>query len=186
MYRSSYWPPNPISTVQSEDPHVMDHLSKFHLNRTVNEPENLVLWKLRKPEKWWRLTPRSEDVAPGGTELAPCGSCSAKNTKNSIFRESEHHTSLLWHLAANWMPPGGSCSSRNPDIPLAPMNLNHSYCHIAWQYIAHRQADHSFLEFPKLLLALRELNSQIPKLSRNAFLHQLPYSNWLAFILCHW
>jgi len=47
----SYWPPNPISTVQSEEPHVMGHLSKFHLNQTVNESENAVLRKLRKPEK---------------------------------------------------------------------------------------------------------------------------------------
>jgi len=51
MYISSYWPPNPISTVQSEEPHVMDHLSKFHLNRTVNEPRNAVLQKLRELEK---------------------------------------------------------------------------------------------------------------------------------------
>jgi len=39
----------------------MDHLSKFHLNRTVNEPENAVLRKLRKLEKWWRLAPKSEE-----------------------------------------------------------------------------------------------------------------------------
>jgi len=51
MYISIYWPPNPISTVQSEEPHVIDHLSKFHPNRTVNEPRNAVLWKLREPEK---------------------------------------------------------------------------------------------------------------------------------------
>jgi len=29
----------------------MDYLSKFQLNRTVNEPENAVLRKLREPEK---------------------------------------------------------------------------------------------------------------------------------------
>jgi len=29
----------------------MDHLSKFHLNQTVNELGNAVLQKLRKPEK---------------------------------------------------------------------------------------------------------------------------------------
>jgi len=51
MYISSYWPPNPISTVQSEEPHVMDYLSKFHLNRTVNELQNAVLRKLRELEK---------------------------------------------------------------------------------------------------------------------------------------
>ena len=61
MYISSYWSPNPISTVKSEETRVMDHLSKFHLNRTVNEPENAVLRKLRKLEKWWRLAPKSEE-----------------------------------------------------------------------------------------------------------------------------
>jgi len=30
----------------------MDHLSKFHLNQTVNEPRNAVLQKLREPEKY--------------------------------------------------------------------------------------------------------------------------------------
>jgi len=29
----------------------MDHLSKFHLNRTVNKPGNAVLQKLHKLEK---------------------------------------------------------------------------------------------------------------------------------------
>jgi len=51
MYISIYLPPNPISTVQSEEPHVMDHLSKFHQNRTVNESGNAVLRKLRELEK---------------------------------------------------------------------------------------------------------------------------------------
>jgi len=159
MYISSYSPPNPISTIQSEEPHVMDHLPQFHLNRTVNEPGKAVLRKLRKLEKWLRLAPRSEDVAPDGTELAPGGTCSAKITKNSIFRESKHHTSLIWRLATNWVPPSDSYRFKDPKIPLAPTNLNHSYCHVAWRYTAHCQADHSFLEFPELLPALRELNS---------------------------
>jgi len=30
----------------------MDHLSKYHLNRTVNEPANVVSRKLRKLEKF--------------------------------------------------------------------------------------------------------------------------------------
>jgi len=47
----SYCPSNPISTVQSEELHVMDHLSKFHLNRTVNESIIAVLQKLHEPEK---------------------------------------------------------------------------------------------------------------------------------------
>jgi len=42
MYISSYCS-NPISAVQNEEPHVMNHLSKFHLNRTVNEPGNAAL-----------------------------------------------------------------------------------------------------------------------------------------------
>jgi len=29
----------------------MDHLSKFHLNRMVNEPRNAILQKLHKLEK---------------------------------------------------------------------------------------------------------------------------------------
>jgi len=36
----------------------MDHLSKFHLNRTFNEPGNVVLQKLCELEKRWRLAPR--------------------------------------------------------------------------------------------------------------------------------
>jgi len=39
----------------------MDHLSKFHLNWTVNEPENAVLQKLRKLEKQWRLVSISQE-----------------------------------------------------------------------------------------------------------------------------
>jgi len=50
-YISSYCPPNQISTVNSEELHVMDYLSKFHLDWTVNEPGNAILRKLRKPEK---------------------------------------------------------------------------------------------------------------------------------------
>jgi len=77
-------------------------------------------------KNWWRLAPKIRSLVPSRIELAPGGSCSAKNTKNSVFCESEHHTSLVWRLAANWVPPGGSCSSKNPKIPLAPTNLNHS------------------------------------------------------------
>jgi len=127
MYISSYWPPNPISAVEHEEPHVMDHLSKFHWNRTINELENAVLQKLHKLEKWWRLAPRSKDVAPGGTELPPGGFCFAKNTKNNVFRESEQHASLVWCLAAKWVPPGGSCCSKNPEIlPLHLRSPQHS------------------------------------------------------------
>ena len=61
-YISSYCPPNQISIVHSEELHVMDYLSKFYLNQTVNEPGNAVLRKLRKTEKKrWRLTPRNKE-----------------------------------------------------------------------------------------------------------------------------
>jgi len=49
-YISSYKHSIQISTVQSKN-NVMDHLSKFHLNRTVNEPRSVVLRKLHRPEK---------------------------------------------------------------------------------------------------------------------------------------
>jgi len=106
-YISSYCPSNQISTVHSEGLHVMDYLSKFHLNRTVNEMRNAVLRKLRRPEK---------SMAPSGMKLVPGGSCSTKSTKNNIFHEIKHHTSLIWCLAVTNVPPGGSCYSRNPNI----------------------------------------------------------------------
>jgi len=108
-YISSYCPPKQISIVHSEELHVMDYLSKFHINRTVNEAGNAVLRKLRRLEK---------SVAPGGMKLAPGGSCSTKSTKNNVFCESEHHASLVWRLAVTNVPPGGSCCSRNPNILL--------------------------------------------------------------------
>jgi len=107
-YISSYCPPNQISTVHSEELHVMDYLSKFHLNRTVNEAGNAVLRKLRRPEK---------SMAPSGMKLASGGSCSTKSMKNSGFHESEHHhASLVWRLAITNVPLGGSCCFRNPNI----------------------------------------------------------------------
>jgi len=36
-------------------------MSKFHLNQTVNKRGNVVLRKLRKLEKWWRLAPKNEE-----------------------------------------------------------------------------------------------------------------------------
>jgi len=62
-------------------------------------------------------------MAPGGMKLALGGSCSMKSTKNNVFRESEHHASLVWRLAANGLSPGGSYCSRKPEILLAPTNL---------------------------------------------------------------
>jgi len=52
MYISSCRHQIPISTVQSEEQHVINLLSKFHLNRTVNESGNTILQKLRKLEKF--------------------------------------------------------------------------------------------------------------------------------------
>ena len=95
----------------------MDHLSKFHLNRTVNELENQFHENCTNQKNWWRLAPRIRRLAPGGTKLPPGGTklpldgyCCAKSMKNNIFRESTHHAPLVWRLAANWVPPGGSCT----------------------------------------------------------------------------
>jgi len=41
----------------------MDHLSKFDLNRTVNEPRNAVLQKLRELEKL--VAPSAQNQATG-------------------------------------------------------------------------------------------------------------------------
>ena len=60
-YISSYCPPNQISTVNNEELHVMDLLSKFHLNRMVNELENAMLRKLRKLERKDGLAPKREE-----------------------------------------------------------------------------------------------------------------------------
>ena len=121
MYISSYWPPNSISTIQSEEPHVMDHLSKFHLNRTVNEPGNAVLWKLRKLEKWWRHGLEVRRWRLARLNYRPTVPVARKVQKTVFFVNRTPHTSLVWRLAANWVPPGGSCFSRNPEI--LPLHL---------------------------------------------------------------
>ena len=123
MYISLCRHPIQISTVQSEEQHVVNHLPKFHLNWTVNEMGNAVLKKLRELQKLWCLAPKIRKVAPGGTILLPGGSCFAKNMKNNVFPESDHHTSLVWCLTAKWVPPSGSCCSRNPEISSTPANL---------------------------------------------------------------
>jgi len=123
MYISSYWPSNPISSVQSEEPHVMDHLSKFHLNRTINKSENASLRKLCEPEKLVVPSAQNQTTSASGTKIPPGGYCYAKSTKNSVFHESTHHAPLVWRLAANMVPPSGSCSSRNPEISSTPSNL---------------------------------------------------------------
>jgi len=51
MYISSCRHQIQISTVQSEEQHVIKLFSKFHLNRTVNEKGNAILQNLCKLEK---------------------------------------------------------------------------------------------------------------------------------------
>jgi len=63
----------------------MDHLSKFHLNRTINEPKNAILKKLREPKKLVAPSAQNSSLAPGGTNPAPGGSCSAKIRKIVFF-----------------------------------------------------------------------------------------------------
>jgi len=45
----------------------MDHLSKFHLNRRVNESGNAVLRKLREPEKL--VAPSAQNQTTGARRL---------------------------------------------------------------------------------------------------------------------
>jgi len=107
----------------------MDHLSKFHLNRTVNESENAVLQKLRELEKWWRLAPIYQKPSAWRYKTNAGRFLFCENTKNNIFRESEYHASMVWRLAADWVLPGGSCSSRNPAVLPAPANPINSNCY---------------------------------------------------------
>jgi len=104
----------------------MDHLSKFHLNRTINEPGNVVLQKLHERENGGALRPEIRSLKPEAwqykTSIERFLFC--KNTKNIIFRESEHPASLVWCLAA-MASPGGSYCSRNPEISSAPANFIH-------------------------------------------------------------
>ena len=84
----------------------MDLLSKFHPNRTVNEPGNAVLRKLRKPEKVVAPSTQKWKVAPGGTVLALSGSCCAKSTKTTFFvNQSTPH---IFGMA----PGGNQCPAK--------------------------------------------------------------------------
>ena len=105
--------PIQISTVQSEEQHVMKNLPKFHLNRTVNESGNAVLRKLRRPGKLVAPSARISSPAPGGTKLPPGGSSSAKIQKTAFFvNQNTTH-----HLYGAWRPKG--CRQAVP----APANL---------------------------------------------------------------
>jgi len=64
MYISLYRHLIQISTIQSEEQHVVYHLPKFHLNQTVNEMGNAVLQKWLEPEK---LVAPSAQNHEGGT-----------------------------------------------------------------------------------------------------------------------
>jgi len=69
----------------------------------------------------WRLAPRSEeggawrDYASAGRFLFR-----EKKMKNNVFRKLEHHTSLVWHLAATKV----LVVARTPTFFFAPANLN--------------------------------------------------------------
>ena len=73
----------------------MDHLSKLHLNRTVNEPGSAVLRKLRKLEKWWCLAPKSREPSPQRHKTSVRRYLLRENTKNNIFRE-QNTTGIAW------------------------------------------------------------------------------------------
>jgi len=92
-YISSYRPPIQIYTVHCKEQDVMDYLSKFHLNRTVNESGNAVLKTLCRLEKQWRIEPKSQEPGACGIELAPGDSCYTKNMNNIIFHE--HNTTRI-------------------------------------------------------------------------------------------
>jgi len=98
----------------------MEHLSKFHLNRTVNESRIVVLQKLRKPEKM--VAPSAHKsrrlrLAVQNRHLAV--PVPQKVQKKTFFVNRTPCTSLVWRLAANWVSLDGSCSFRNPTtLPL--------------------------------------------------------------------
>jgi len=85
-------------------------MSKFHLNRTVNEPGNAVLRKLRELEKL--VAPSTQNEELGAWRYKPSAGqfLVRKNTKNIIFRESEHYASLVWRPTAKKVLSGGSCT----------------------------------------------------------------------------
>jgi len=71
MYISSYRRIIQIFTVQSEEQHVMNLLSNFHLNRTVNKSGNAILRKLRKLEKYVALEMTNKPVPVGIARTRP-------------------------------------------------------------------------------------------------------------------
>ena len=87
----------------------MDHLSKFHLNQSVNKLGNAVLWKLHKLEKkkWWRLAPRSGRWRLAGLYYCRADSGARKVQKQHFSRTRAPLTSQIWRLAADRVPPGG-------------------------------------------------------------------------------
>jgi len=53
----------------------------------VKEPGNAVLRKLHKLEKWWCLTPRSQEGGVWRYKNSARQYLLRENTKNSVFRE---------------------------------------------------------------------------------------------------
>jgi len=83
----------------------MDHLSKIHLNRTVNELGNIVLWKPHRPNKRSRQTNRlaaqqkyNKDLTPGGRQPSPGSPYCAKNSVSALAFASPSRSTL----AARW------------------------------------------------------------------------------------
>jgi len=93
-----------ITTVQSEEKHVVNNLPKFHLNRTVNESRKAVLQKLRRLGK---------SVAPSSMKATPDDTCSAKTRKIVFFVNSTPHSSP----GGSSLPLGGADSyGKIPDF----------------------------------------------------------------------
>jgi len=113
MYISSYWSPNPISTVQSEEPHVMDHLSNFTLIGWLTNREMQFYKNCANQKNWWRLAPRISSLAPGSTNPMLGSSYSSKIWKTTSF--VNRNTMPLWYGA--WRP--NACRQAIP----APANL---------------------------------------------------------------
>jgi len=82
-----------ISIVQSEEQHVVNHLPKFHLNRSVNESGNTILRKLHKLEKY--VTPSAHKLKAwrlAVSKLRPAVPAARKVRKNSVF----HSVCIAW------------------------------------------------------------------------------------------
>jgi len=126
-YISSYIHLIQISTAQSKEQYVMNHFSSFHLNRTVNEPENTVLRKLRRLEKHSRPTIRSFlkcDV------LFFFFVCSLK--KNVIYYIFLHCGSSFYYFFSSRCVWIKICDWVYVKLPTKKINTSKSYIQIWW------------------------------------------------------